>query len=284
MERRLFLLFTIVIVFFASCQRSEYPGFKEADSGLLYKIHVDNKGEKAKAGDYISVEMTYLTNEDSLLFDAKGQSFPLHIEPPVFPGDINEALTLLGVGDSATFVIRADSFLIKNAKLNALPPFVDESSKVIFHIKLHNIQTLEELEKEEDLKKQMIQDKEKNDIQQYLNSNNITKAPTASGMYYLPTKKGNGTKAVIGKKAKAHYIGRFLNGVKFDSSYDRNKPIEFVIGTGQILPGMDEGISMMRVGEEATLIIPSILGYGAGRGEIPPYTPLLFEVKLIDVK
>lgn len=284
MERRLFLLFTIVIFAFASCDRGDYPGFKEADSGLLYKIHIDEKGDKAKPGDYISVEMTYLTNEDSLLFDAKGQSFPLHIEPPVFPGDINEALTLLGVGDSATFVIRADSFLLKNAKLTSLPSFVDEDSKVIFHVKIHNIQTLEELEKEEELKKQLVIEKEKKDIAQYLLDHNIKEAPTASGMYFILTKKGNGTKAIIGEKVKVHYTSKFLNGTKFDSSFDRNKPVVFVLGRGQVITGWDEGISMMRVGDEATFIIPSYLGYGAGRGEIPPYTPLLFEVKLIDVK
>lgn len=284
MEKRLILLFIIVTVVFISCKRSEYPGYTEADSGLIYKIHVDSKGVKAKAGDYISVEMTYLTNEDSLLFDAKGQSFPLHIETPVFPGDINEALTLLGIGDSATFVIRADSFLIKNAKLTTLPSFVDEDSKVIFHVKLHNIQTLEELQMEEELKKKMVQEKEKKDIEQYILTNNISQSPTESGMYYLPTKVGDGAKAKEGQKVKVHYTGRFLNGVKFDSSYDRNKPIEFVLGRGYVISGLDEGISMMRVGGLATFIIPSYLGYGAGRDNIPPNTPLLFEVKLIDVK
>jgi len=284
MGRRVFLLFTFVTAVLASCTRGDYPGFEEADNGLIYKIHIDNKGKKAKAGDYISVEMTYLTNEDSLLFDAKGQSFPLHIDPPIFPGDINDALTLLGVGDSATFVIRADSFLIKNAKLTKLPSFVDDDSKVIFHVKLHNIQTLEEIKKEEEQKKLAVQKKEIADIEAYISSHNITKSPTASGLYYLPTKKGKGPRAQTGKKVKVHYTGRFLDGSKFDSSYDRNRPIEFEVGLGQVLAGMDEGVSLMREGEEATFIIPSRLGYTGGRNDIPPYTPLLFEIKLIDVK
>ena len=147
---RKILLFIIVSVLFASCGNSDFPGFKENSSGLLYKIHKNAGGVKAVPGDYMTLEMTYFTNEDSLLFDSKGQTFPLQLEKPVFKGDINEALALLGVNDSATFVIRADSFLINNAKIVQLPAFVSDQSKIIFHVKVHKIQTLEELKAEEE--------------------------------------------------------------------------------------------------------------------------------------
>jgi FKBP-type peptidyl-prolyl cis-trans isomerase FkpA len=284
MRRSIIGLFTFVIFFIVGCNHSEYPGFKEAESGLLYKIHDNQKGEKAKPGDYLTVEMTYFTNEDSLLFDAQGQSFPLRLEEPVFRGDINEALALMGKGDSATFVIRADSFLIMNAKLTSLPSFVTDQSKVIFHVKLHNIQTLEELEQEELMKQVAAQEKEYQAILSYVESNDITVQPNNVGLYIIPTKNGNGAKPKTGQTVIVHYTGKFLNGEKFDSSYDRNRPTEFQIGLGQVISGWDLGISQMRVGGEATLIIPSDLGYGKGRGEIPPYTPLVFEVKLINVK
>lgn len=284
MKRSIIGLFTFVIFFIVGCNNSEYPGFKEAESGLLYKIHVDQKGVKAKPGDYLTVEMTYYTNEDSLLFDAQGQTFPLRLEEPVFKGDINEALALMGKGDSATFVIRADSFLIKNAKLTSLPTFVTGKSKVIFHVKLHNIQTMEEIEQEENLKLLAAQEKEQQAILTYVKTNGITAQPNDVGLYFIPTKKGHGIKPKTGQTVVVHYTGKFLDGMQFDSSYDRNKPAEFQLGMGQVISGWDMGISQMRVGGEALLIIPSELGYGKGRGEIPPYTPLLFEVKLINVK
>ncbi len=77
----------------------------------------------------------------------------------------------------------------------------------------------------------------------------------------------------------------FLDGEKFDSSYDRGEPFEFTLGAGQVIKGWDEGISYMKEGGKATLIMPSSLAYGAyGAGIIPPYTSLIFEVELIDVK
>jgi len=284
--KRYFGLFTVVttLVLLVSCNRSEFSDYKETESGMLYKIH-ENKGQtKAKPGDYLTVEMSYYTNEDSLLFDSKGQTFPLRVENPVFAGDINEAMTLMGEGDSATFVIRADSFLIKNAKFNKLPSFVNEDSKIIFHVKLHNIQTLEELKAEEQRKIKLAKDQEAQKILDYVDQNDITVSPDESGLYFILNKKGNGPRAQIGDKVVVHYVGRFLDGTKFDSSYDRKKPIEFELGRGQVIKAWDIGIAKMHVGDEATFIIPSRLGYGSGRGEIPPFTPLLFEVKLINIK
>lgn len=284
MERRIFGLFTIVIILLVSCNRSEYADFDTAESGLLYKIHQDMAGDKAQPGDYLTVEMTYFTNEDSLLFDAQGQTFPMRLENPVFAGDINEALALMGIGDSATFVIRADSFLIKNAKILTLPTFVNEESKVVFHVKLHDIQTLEQLEMQEVQKREEAKNKETEIIKKYIRDKNIIIEPTSSGMYFILNKKGKGVRPKTGQNVTVHFTGKFLDGRVFDSSVERKKPVEFMLGYGQVLSGWDEGVSMMRVGDEATLIIPSYLGYGEGRGEIPPYTTLLFEVSLLDVK
>lgn len=284
MERRIIGLFTIVTLLFLSCNRGDYSSFDTADSGFLYKIHVNNGGPKAQPGDYLTVEMTYFTNEDSLLFDAQGQTFPMRLEEPVFAGDINEALALMGVNDSATFVIRADSFLMKNAKLTQLPNFVTETSKVVFHVKLHDIQTLEQLEEQEANKREEDRIAESITIEKYIRDNEITKEPTASGMYFIVNKNGKGAKPKTGQTVKVHYTGKFLDGRVFDSSVTRNKPIEFILGYGQVISGWDEGVSMMRVGDEATFIVPSFLGYGEGRGEIPPYTTLLFDVKLLNIK
>lgn len=284
MNRKFLVLFTVVSLFFVSCDDSEFPGFKESESGLLYKIHIDEEGPHAVPGDFMTLEMTYKTNEDSLLFDAQGQTFPLQLEEPIFAGDINEALALLSIGDSATFVIRADSFLIQNAKLTQLPSFVDDASKVIFYVKVHDIQTLNELQAEEEELVETAQQKESQIIDEYITSQNITAVPSASGLYFILNKSGNGKKAEIGKTVIVHYTGMFLDGTVFDSSYDRNKPIDFKLGMGHVIDGWDEGIAMMKIGDEATFIIPSNIGYKTGRGQIPPYTPLLFEVKLIDVK
>jgi len=283
MLKRIYVLFTIVIVILSSCDHSEFSDFDKAKSGLLYKIHTRMGEKKAKPGDYLTVEMVYTTNEDSLLFDSNGETFPLKLEEPVFSGDINDALAMLGKGDSATFVIRADSFLIRNARLTQLPSFVTDKSKMIFYVKLHNVQTLEELQQEEAEKKAQAEKNEKQIIANYIQENHIAIEPSSTGVYFILRKQGHGKKAEIGKMVKVHYIGKFLDGTKFDSSYDRDQPARFQLGMGNVIDGWDEAIQKMHVGDEATLIIPSSMGYKTGRAQIPPYTPLLFEVKLIDV-
>ncbi len=106
---------------------------------------------------------------------------------------------------------------------------------------------------------------------------------TPSGLRYMVTKEGSGPKPKKGTRIKAHYKGTLLNGEKFDSSYDRDKPFIFNVGTGRVIPGWDEAFLDMRKNEKRTLIIPPNLGYGK-RGfppVIPPNATLIFEVELI---
>jgi peptidylprolyl isomerase len=109
---------------------------------------------------------------------------------------------------------------------------------------------------------------------------------TASGMLYEIRKKGSGPKPKRGQVVSVHYTGTFLDGKKFDSSFDRNSPFSFTVGVGQVIPGWDEAVMDMQKGEKRLCIIPSDLAYGSqGAGRlIPPNTPLIFEMELIDVK
>jgi FKBP-type peptidyl-prolyl cis-trans isomerase len=84
------------------------------------------------------------------------------------------------------------------------------------------------------------------------------------------------------------YTGLLGNGAKFDSSLDHanGAPFRFNLGMGRVIKGWDEGIAKLRVGEQATLIIPPDLAYGsAGRPPvIPPNSTLIFLVELIDIQ
>ena len=109
---------------------------------------------------------------------------------------------------------------------------------------------------------------------------------TESGLYHKMINKGSGAKAVAGKTVSVHYKGTLLDGKKFDSSYDRNEPIEFPLGAGHVIPGWDEGIALLEVGDKARFVIPPHLAYGAAGagGVIPPNATLIFDVELMDVK
>ena len=95
---------------------------------------------------------------------------------------------------------------------------------------------------------------------------------------------GTGATAVAGDTVTVHYIGTFTNGTKFDSSYDRNQPFSFQLGTGQVIAGFDQGVTGMKVGGKRRLTIPPSLAYGStGQGSIPPNTTIVFEVDLLSI-
>lgn len=109
---------------------------------------------------------------------------------------------------------------------------------------------------------------------------------TASGLQYALGDNCTSDRPQEGDVVTVHYTGSFADGTTFDSSYDRGEPLQFPLGQGFVIPGWDEGLGLMSVGCEATLVIPPELGYGqAGfAGVIPPNSTLVFEVTLVDAR
>jgi peptidylprolyl isomerase len=113
---------------------------------------------------------------------------------------------------------------------------------------------------------------------------NIT--TTASGLKYIDLKVGSGAPPTAGREVTVHYSGYLTNGMKFDSSVDRNEALAFTLGVGQVIKGWDEGLLSMKTGGKRKLIIPPPLGYGAYGNPpvIPPNAELIFDIELLAVK
>ncbi len=303
------LLISIMLFAFAACgagngndannndevafQPVEDMDFMETDSGLRYLIHIDAGGEEPEMEEILSLTMVYRV-DDEILFDSRDAGMPMFLPmtEPEYPGDIYEALSLMAVGDSATFLIDAERFFIETAGAPELPEFLEPGDDLVFDIKMEASMNEAEFAEEQQrlMEEQMEADmaraeQEEGLMLDFLAEEDITVEPTASGLYYVEKEEGDGAQAQAGDMVAVHYEGRLLDGTVFDSSYERGEPIEFGLGQGQVIPGWDEGISMMREGGSATLVIPSHLAYGdRGAGQmIPPHSTLVFDVELIEV-
>lgn len=107
---------------------------------------------------------------------------------------------------------------------------------------------------------------------------------TASGLVYTPIKEGTGAQPTAADKVKVHYTGMLTDGKVFDSSVQRNQPIDFPLNG--VIPCWTEGVAKMKVGGKAKLTCPAAIAYGpAGRPPaIPGNAVLVFEVELLGVE
>jgi FKBP-type peptidyl-prolyl cis-trans isomerase FkpA len=254
----------------------------------------------SRAGQVLTVFMEFRTGRDSVLMNSR-RMLPLP-QPGALPtqptaGGLEEALGLLLPGDSAVFRFPADTVFAKTFR-QAVPPFIKSSGNTLTVLaSARELLTMEQMvarqkQMQAEMEKKMAQlsagqlVKDNAQIQAYLKKNKATARKTTGGTYYIIKKVGTGLPPKKGQTVRVLYRGTVLaTGKEFDSSAKHgNEPIAFALGTGQVIPGWDQGIAMLTKGSKAVLLIPSTLAYGArGAGaDIPPNAVLRFEVELID--
>lgn len=297
MKKVYFVATTALTLVFSACSDSQFDGYTRAENGLHYKFfNHDEAAEKVQEGD--GMVISYLiTNQknDSVIIDSKNTSSDgsgyvrFGMSKSSFVGSFEDGMMMMAKGDSAAFIVSADSFFLKTNRQNELPPGFAPGQYLRGIFKIKDVVRKKELE--ENQKKQQAEQevmmkeaeaKEKPALEKYLADNKITTKPTASGLIYIETKKGSGASPKETDVIKMHYTGTLLDGTVFDSSIGK-EPIEYPLN--QMIQGWIEGVQLMKKGGKAKLIVPSALGYGPrGGGPIPPFSPLVFEVELLDFK
>lgn len=111
---------------------------------------------------------------------------------------------------------------------------------------------------------------------------------TELGVFYVVLEEGEGEKAKMGDTLTVGYSGYFVDGILFESSewYNSNDgTYEFILGNPPMIPGWDDAMKVMNKNAKIQFIVPSALAYGGeGEGAIPPYTTLIFVIKMVDIK
>lgn len=128
-------------------------------------------------------------------------------------------------------------------------------------------------------------EKETNGIAAFIKQKKWKMEQTGTGLYYIMNHQGRGKRAHNGMVAKIDYVVTLLNGDTLYTS-KKNGAKEFELGKGSVESGLEEGVLLMKEGDQATFIIPSYLGYGIAGDldKIPPRTPLIYDVKLLEIK
>ena len=274
-----FLLFFFL---FNACSRD---GFLVTESGLHYTIHESFGKKKPALGEIMYMHLVYRNSKDSILFDSRklGDNFAIELMKPSFRGGLEEAFAMLGEGDSASFLIKADS-LYEKVFHAARPAYINKGEKLLFQVRLLKIVPAVDYASQQKINKKKTAAEEDFDIRQYLARNNIFVKPLPDGMVYISFIEGKGKCPVAGDEVEVTYVGTFITGEMFDATSKESGPLKFKMGDGSMIDAWVEGLSLMKEGGKSRLVIPSRLAYGEkGFGPIKANSTIIYDVELVKV-
>jgi FKBP-type peptidyl-prolyl cis-trans isomerase FkpA len=301
------LLAILVLMFGAStissCQKKKVT---EKD-GIEY-TYIKEGSEKAPNGDFLLYNLEITTASDSVIYSTIDQPFPgyLMANDSITPQNgMDEIFLSLRKGDSINFQSTAKIIFNGNQ-----PPFLKEDDVVKVRLGAFDVKTdsamqvyYQEVMMAEQMKsveraKVLIVEEAKT-IEAYAADKGLNVQKTENGLYYVIEKEGTGEATTPGTTMYVNYAGYLLNGTLFDTSWPEiakannifnqarpYEPLSVNVGMGQVIPGWDEGLMLLKKGSKAKFLIPSPLAYGeAGAGAmIPANSILIFDVEVTDVQ
>jgi FKBP-type peptidyl-prolyl cis-trans isomerase len=282
------------VLLVASCRESAYRGYTETDTGLFYKLQAIGDGKnRPNIGDFVQLRVTYKTLKDSIFLDSYSSNETGMVILPFnhssFKGSFEEGLLTMYEGDSVSFIVNTEG-LFKNFFKVDVPLFLKNDNAVKVDIKLNRILNADEYAQQLKKYNDLIADRdieEQRKLRTFLDTNQTHYSVMNNGIYYLPLRQGAGINAETGDVVKVNYTGYFLDGRKFESTYDRAQALEFKLGEqGQVLKGVELAISLLSEGAKAKFIIPSHLAFGeegSSTGIVPPYCTVIYEIELINI-
>ena len=278
MQKLLLVLFIIITTVLISCNKE--PEVVTLKSGLQYLDDSLGTGREAKADELVSIHF-------------KGWMVPKDTASELFSDwTAYQSKNMLSLGDSkmrnqpVKFILNSGSF-IKGTDEGIVGMKTGGIRTIIIPSKLAYGETgIGFIPPNTDLKVivELLEVKDKVVAEMWKVDSTLFKT-TASGLKYAVISQGEGPAVELNKTVTVHYSGYLLNGTMFDSSVERDEPIMFVVGQGQVMPGWDEGMQLLKKGDKARFIIPPQLGYGEMQLEkIPANSTLIFDTEIIDVK
>ena len=270
----------LISVFVISCSNTDY---KRTENGALMKFLTINDGnEMPQIGDLVVVDVTQKV-ADSVLFSSEiiGEPFEMIVENPTFEGDIMSALLSMHLNDHATVIFPIDSMFISIGE--EMPPYIEAGTLTEMEIVLKEIVRKDVLDEEIRQETILRKHNEESLLAPYYDNTNYT--ITKDSLIVLSIDKGKGRKAKAGDIMKVYFTFSTLEGDTLLDFSGEDKPYELVYGDMALGQGFYEGLGLVTKGGNAEFIIPSSLAWGADgfQGVILPYTPFVFNLKVVDI-
>ncbi len=274
-----------------SCKGPSIEGYTRDVSGFYYKLLALGDGNNhPEVGNVCVVDAVMRTQDDSVFWDTEHDAMSglyICINPKLLNGSCNGHLLKLVEGDSASFLVRPSVFF-RDYFDTIVPAFCKNDSLIKLDLKFNEILSKQEYMELKQYAEGHVEDTELEELQLidcYLAQHYSFVKADGYGMYTLEKKTTNLEKVSAGKRIKIAYSGSFLDGKPVDSG---EQQLEFVYGTpDQLIEGLNIVIGSLKKAETVKIIVPSRLAFGesgSSNGSIPPYTPLVYNVKIIDIK
>lgn len=294
---RLKNIFSIIFLFAFFMMSCKNDGVKTTSSGLQYVFFRSGNAAKPKVGDYMVYELLVKNSEGKILFDSRANRVPIRIKltPPSFAGSFEEGLAMMSVGDSAAFFVSSDS-------INKMLPEISESknqsdelkkgTRVRYDVVLLGVQTSADAEAQIDLSL-MNQKSSQDSLFQLSVERDFNASQKSKEGYYLKIISGDNKEPLIQLTDTVfmEYVVKAPDGKLYESSYDGGNTLRFIVGSNEVIPGLNLAALQLRKNQKALLLLPSNLGYAEegvrnqkGTFKIPPHAALLFELLVVDVK
>jgi FKBP-type peptidyl-prolyl cis-trans isomerase FkpA len=304
-----FILFSFAVAaLMTSCGGGSFK--TDATTGVQYRfINHDENGVKPTEGSFAHVVLLWTGknvagDKDSVFRDTHLKGFgdslgtiPIPLKKS-FSGCLESGIMMMAKGDSAIFIVNTDSLFHKTFHFPAdrpLPAFVKSNPTFTFHIKLVSFETQQQMmaERQAEMQKRMeaaqgLKAQEPAAIAAYLQKNNSSAKPDADSIFYIKSVKGNGPMVKDGDSISVGYTLMSLDGTVIEQS-DKgpgNGTLNLLYSKNMaLIKGWVSVLGKMHQGDRVTVLIPSKMAYGAqGNQRIPPYTPLLFDMKMVSVR
>jgi FKBP-type peptidyl-prolyl cis-trans isomerase FkpA len=292
MFKRIPLFGLVLLVCFSCKKQQQIDGYSRDKNGFYYKLLAIGDGnEKPQRDQIVVLDALMKTQSDSVFWDTRHDAMNglyVFLNSQLIQGSCNSYFLSMVEGDSASFLIKP-SILFKNYFDTIVPDFCKRDSLMYLNVRVSQIISKPEYDalKNTALGNE-VEDTELQElkrIDQYLRKNYSSVKADANGIYTLQKTVTSLEPVAYGKKVKIAYQGMFLDGTPADHT---EQSIEYTYGTpDQLVKGLNIVIGSLKKGETTKIILPSRLAFGesgSSNGSIPPYTSLVYNIKIIDIK